>query len=105
MTDRSKGSCSRKMLQSREAAPAMRVKEVIAVLLAEIAWVLPGGANGPGNGMEQKIPPELVLIAALRGGGDINETIHQSRPDRRDACSLGDGRIRDAARPCKRDCQ
>ena len=53
--------------------------------------------------MEQKIPRELMLIAALRGGGDINETIYQSRPDRRDPCGLGDRRIRDAARSRKRD--
>jgi hypothetical protein len=44
-----------------------------------------------------------MLVAALRGGGDINETIYQSRPDRRDPCSLGDGRICDAARSRKRD--
>jgi hypothetical protein len=29
-----------------------------------------GGHTAPDNGMEQKIPRELMLVAALRGGGD-----------------------------------
>jgi hypothetical protein len=54
--------------------------------------------------MEQKITRELMLIAALRGGGDPNETICQSRLDRHGTRSLGDGGIRDAACSRKRDC-
>ena len=64
-----------------------------------------GCENSPGNGMEQNIPRELMLVAALRGGGDPNEAIYPSRLDRRSACSVGDGRIRDAAGSRKRDCQ
>lgn len=54
--------------------------------------------------MEQNNVRELVLITALRGGGDPNETIYQGRFYRRGACSLGDSGIRDAARSAERDC-
>jgi hypothetical protein len=47
---------------------------------------------------------ELVPIAAMRGGGDPNETIYQSRLYRRGAGRLGDSGIRDAARSGKRPC-
>jgi hypothetical protein len=106
MTDRNKCSSNREMSQDgARACPAIREKTAIAVLLREICVRSSGQANGPDNGMEQKILRELMLIAALRGGGDINETIYQSRPDRHGTCSLGDGGIRDAARSRKRDCR
>jgi hypothetical protein len=47
---------------------------------------------------------ELVVIAALGGGGDLNEAIYQSSLYRRGACSLGDSGISDAARSGKRPC-
>jgi hypothetical protein len=47
---------------------------------------------------------ELVLIAAMRGGGDPNETIYQGRLYRRGACGLGDSGIGDAARSGQRHC-
>jgi hypothetical protein len=47
---------------------------------------------------------ELVLIAAMRGGGDPNETIYQGRLYRGGTCGLGDSGIGDATRSGKRHC-
>ena len=78
MSDGNKGSFDRKMLQEARALPSIREKSVVGILLAGIACS-PGVKTAPGNGMEQNIPRELMLVAALRGGGDPNETIYQSR--------------------------
>jgi hypothetical protein len=104
MTGRNKGSSNRKNVARGLTPPAIREKTVIAILLPGNCARSPSVQTAPCNGMEQKILRELMLIAALRGGGDPNETIYQSRLDRYGACSLGDGRIRDAARSRKRDC-
>ena len=94
------------MLQAASPAwQAVRDKMAVGILLRKIACVLPAAQPRPNDGLEQNIPRELMLIAALRGGGDPNETIYQSRLHRHGACGLGDGRIRDAARSRKRDCR
>jgi hypothetical protein len=62
-------------------------------------------SNGQRSGApEQMMAWELMLIAAMRGGGDLNETIYQGRLYRRGACSLGDCGSSDAARSGKRSC-
>src|SRR3954466_4728286 len=89
-----------KMLQ--DACLENREKAVIAVVFPKIAGVLPNAQTVRAMAWEPNIPRKLVLIAALCGGGDPNETIYPSRLHRRGACSVGDGCIRDAARSRKR---
>ena len=93
------------MLQAASPAwQAVREKMAVGILLRKIAYVLPAAQTRPSDGLEQNIRRELMLIAALRGGGDPNETVYSGRVHRGSGCSLGDGRIRDAARSRKRAC-
>ena len=103
MTDRNKCSSNREMSQKGASLPGNSGKNGNCGFDSRNCGVHPGKQTARANGMEQKIPRELMLIAALRGGGDPNETIYQGRLDRRGACRLGDGRVRDAARSRKRD--
>jgi hypothetical protein len=89
--------------QGLRPRPAIREKMAVGTLLSGNYVPSPWVEIAAGNGMEPNIPRELMLVAALRGGGDPNETIYQSWLHRCGACRLGDGGIRNATRSRKRD--
>src|ERR1700754_231214 len=100
MTDRNKGSFDRKKLRAGRVLSGASGKDGNLLLLSENCLRFPSIETASARAREQKFPRELMLIAALRGGGDPNETINQGRLHRCGARSLGDGCICDA--PCSR---
>jgi GTPase involved in cell partitioning and DNA repair len=70
MSNRNKGSFDRKKLQGGCACPGNPGKNGNWDFASRNRVRAPGVETAPGNGMEQNILRELMLVAALRGGGD-----------------------------------